>query len=111
MKESRMETAKGWLKSIISGDILLRMRVDRLFPYILYSFLLGWLSILMSYKMEQTMTTAVNNESELEALKIYKAHKTCEYISFDRITTIESMLEEKGSTVKAPKRPADVIKK
>ncbi len=111
MKESRMETAKGWLKSIISGDILLRMRVDRLFPYILYSFLLGWLSILMSYKMEQTMTKAEDNKVKLEALKIYKTHKTCEYVSLDRISTIEAMLEEKGSTVKAPEKPADVIKK
>ena len=44
-----------WIRSIISGDILLRMRVDRLFPYILYAFVLGWLSIWMSYRMEQTM--------------------------------------------------------
>ncbi len=111
MKESRMDSAKSWLKSIISGDILLRMRVDRLFPYILYAFLLGWLSIWMSYKMELTMTRAENNKKELEALKIYHAQKTCEYVGLDRISTIEAMLEEKGSTVKAPEKPADVIKR
>ena len=52
-------SAKSWAKSILSGDILLRMRLDRLFPYILYAFVLGWLSIWMSYKMEQTMSVAV----------------------------------------------------
>ncbi len=111
MEESRVNSAKSWLKSIISGDILLRLRVDKLFPFILYAFLLGWLSIWMSYKMEQTMTLAEKSRKELEALKIYHAQKTCEYVGFDRISTVENMLEEKGSEVKAPEKPADIIKK
>lgn len=102
-------SAKSWFRSIISGDILLRMRVDRLFPYILYAFVLGWLSIWMSYKMEQTMTIAERNRKELETMKIYHAQKTCEYVGLDRISTIERMLEEKGSEVKAPEKPADII--
>lgn len=99
-----------WIRSIISGDILLRMRVDRLFPYILYAFVLGWLSIWMSYRMEQTMIIVERNRKELESLKIYHAQKTCEYVGFDRISTIETMLEEKGSEIKAPEKPADIIR-
>lgn len=99
-----------WIRSIISGDILLRMRVDRLFPYILYAFVLGWLSIWMSYRMEQTMIIVERNRKELESLKIYHAQKTCEYAGFDRISTIETMLEEKGSEIKAPEKPADIIR-
>ena len=99
-----------WIRSIISGDILLRMRVDRLFPYILYAFVLGWLSIWMSYRMEQTMIIVERNRKELEYLKIYHAQKTCEYVGFDRISTIETMLEEKGSEIKAPEKPADIIR-
>ena len=99
-----------WIRSIISGDILLRMRVDRLFPYILYAFVLGWLSIWMSYRMEQTMIIVERNRKELESLKIYHAQKTCEYMGFDRISTIETMLEEKGSDIKAPEKPADIIR-
>ncbi len=110
-KDSKMDSAKSWLKSIISGDILLRLRVDKLFPYILYAFVLGWLSIWMSYKMEQTMTLAEKTRKELEAMKIYHAQKTCEYVGFDRISTVENMLEEKGSEVKAPEKPADIILK
>ena len=52
------------LKSIISGDILLVMGVHRLFPYILYAFILGWVSIWMSYKAEQTMTLVEANKEE-----------------------------------------------
>ncbi len=111
MKGSRIETAKNILKSIIRGDILLRMRVDRLFPYILYAFVLGWLSIWMSYRIEQTMTLAEEKRQELEALEIYHGQKTCEYVGFDRISTVEFLLQEKGSDLKAPTKPADVIKR
>lgn len=104
-------SARSWFRSIISGDILLRMRVDRLFPYILYAFVLGWLSIWMSYKMEQTMSLAERNRKELETMKIYHAQKTCEYVGLDRISTIERMLEEKGSEIKAPEKPADILRK
>ena len=37
------------------GELLTRMRVDKLLPYILYLFFLGCISIWMSYKSEQTM--------------------------------------------------------
>ena len=54
------------LKAIVNGDILLLLRADRLFPYIIWFCILGWLSIWMSYKAEQTMTQVERNRSELE---------------------------------------------
>jgi hypothetical protein len=102
---------KSIVKSIISGDILLLLRVDKLFPYILYAFALGWISIFMSYKMEQTLGVVEKNRTELETLKIHHAQKTCEYVGLDRISTVEEMLKNTGSNVKAPGKPADIIKK
>ena len=104
-------SVKSIVKSIISGDILLRLRVDKLFPYILYAFALGWISIFLSYKMEQTLTVVEKNKAELETLRIYHAQKTCEYVGLDRISTIEEMLRSAGSEVKAPEKPADIIKR
>lgn len=104
-------SVKSIVKSIISGDILLRLRVDKLFPYILYAFALGWISIFLSYKMEQTLTVVEKNKAELETLRIYHAQKTCEYVGLDRISTIEEMLRNAGSEVKAPEKPADIIKR
>ncbi|MBR5299623.1 MAG: hypothetical protein IKU36_05155 [Bacteroidales bacterium] len=106
-----VNSIKNIVKSIISGDILLLLRVDKLFPYILYAFALGWVSIFMSYKMEQTLTVVEKNKTELETLKIYHAHKTCEYVGLDRISTVEGMLTDIGSDVKAPEKPADTIKR
>lgn len=110
-KINMASSVKSIVKSIISGDILLRLRVDKLFPYILYAFALGWISIFLSYKMEQTLTVVEKNKAELETLRIYHAQKTCEYVGLDRISTIEEMLRSAGSEVKAPEKPADIIKR
>ncbi len=98
------------LKALINGDMLLLLRADRLLPYILYFFILGWFSIWISYKSEQTMTQVEKNKKELESLKIYHAQKTCEFVGLDRISTIEQLLIDNNSQVKAPEKPANIIK-
>ena len=97
------------IKAIGYGDILLRLRVDKLLPYILYAFVLAMISIFMSYKAEQTMLRMERNKSNLETLRIYHGQKTCDLVSLDRISTIETMLEELGSNLKPPQKPADKI--
>jgi uncharacterized membrane protein len=92
------------------GDLLTRLRVDRLLPYILYLFVLGCISIWMSYHAEQTMLKVQKNNEIIRTQKIYNAQKTYELVGLDRIATVERMLEEAGSQVKAPEKPADVLK-
>lgn len=101
---------KETILSIGRGDILIRMKVHRLFPYILYAFALGWVSIWLSYKTEQKMLEVEKNKETLETLKIHHAQKTCEIVRMDRISTIEKMLEKSGSELKTPERPADILK-
>lgn len=98
------------LKSIGRGDILLRMQVHKLFPYILYTFALGWLSIWLSYKVEKTMYRVETNKARIENLKIDNANKTCEIVSLTRISTVSAMLEQAGSDIAAPQKPADRIR-
>jgi len=99
------------LKSIGRGDILLRMRVDKLFPYILYTFFLAWLSIWLSYKAEKTMYRVEVNKEIIENLKIDNANKTCEIVSLTRISTVEKMLEDADSKITTPEKPAYMIRK
>jgi hypothetical protein len=101
---------KEFFLSLGRGDLLTRLRVDKLLPYILYLFLLGCISIWMSYHAEQTMLKVQKNNETIKTLKIYNAQKTYEIVSLDRIATVERMLEELGSEVKAPEKPADVLK-
>ena len=98
------------LKSISRGDMVLRMRFDRLFPYILHLFLLGCISIWMSYKIEKTILKMEKNKALIEDLQIDNAKKTFELVELSRISTVEKMLEEQGSPVKAPEKPADILK-
>lgn len=100
-----------FIRSLGRGDLLLRMRVDKLFPYILYTFALAWTSIWLSYKVEQTMLKVEDNKSRIEDLKIDHAKKTHELVGLNRISKVETMLMELGSDVKAPEKPADILKK
>ena len=99
------------LKSIGRGDFLIRMRVDKLFPYILYTVFIGIVSIWLSYKAEKTMYKVEVNKSRIESLKYANANKTCEIIGLSRISTVEKMLEESGSKLRIPQAPANTIKK
>ena len=101
---------KEFFISLGRGDLLTRLRVDRLLPYILYLFFLGCFSIWLSYQAEQTMLKVQKNNETIRTLKIYNAQKTYEIVGLDRIATVERMLEEAGSSVKAPEKPADVIR-
>jgi len=96
--------------SLGRGDLLLRMRVDKALPYILYAFILGCISIWMSYQTEQTMLKVQKNNETLRTLKIQNAQMTYELVGLDRISTVEEMLEGMGSKVKAPQKPADILK-
>lgn len=97
------------IRSILSGDILLLLRVDRLLPYILVLFALGWINIFLNYKIEQTMVEVERNKVLLENYKIYHAQKTYEFVRMGRISTVESMLEKGGSEVSTPTKPAETI--
>ena len=98
------------LKSIGRGDILIRMRVDKLFPYILYTFFLGIVSIWLSYKAENTMHMVEVKKERIESLKYENANKNCEIIGLSRISTVETMLKEAESDVTVPDKPAYIIK-
>lgn len=101
---------KETLISIGQGNFLLRLRVDKLFPYILVLFIIGCANIWLSYEVEQAALKVERNKKELETLKIYHAHLTGELVELDRISTVEAMLEQMGSDVRIPDKPADKIK-
>lgn len=110
-EQKKKERLSLWtvIKSILSGDIILLMRVDKLLPYILFLFVLGWVNIFLNYKIEQTMVKAEKNEVILEHLRNDHAHKTYEFVQSGRISTVKKTLEAMGSELTSPQRPAEVI--
>lgn len=107
------KTGKAIRETLISvgqGTFLLRLRVDKLFPYILVLFLIGCLNIWWSYEVEQTVLKVEKNKEKLETMKIYHSHITGEIVELNRLSTIEQMLKETGSEVQIPQKPADRIR-
>lgn len=103
-----------WLKNacraIFKGEFLLRINVSKYFIHIIYTFFLFWISIFLSLKIEKTMTRVEENRKVLEDMEIYHAQKTVELVKMGRISTIEQMLQDNGSEVAMPLKPAERIK-
>ena len=92
------------LRSILQGNFLQRIHADKVFPQIIYIFLLAWLAIFLNIQIEKTM-------AKVEETEIHHAQKTVEYVSLGRLSTVKELLEEKGSEVGIPDKPAARIDK
>jgi len=98
------------IKSLLSGKILLLLGVDRLLPYILFLFMLGWVNIFLNYRIEQTLAKVEKNNEILEQYRNDYAVKRYEFVNASTKSTIKHMLEERGSEVTVPQKPAVKIK-
>lgn len=95
--------------AILQGEFLIRLKFDRYFLHIIYLFFLAVVSIWIKLEIDQTMVRLEESKKELEDYKIYYSQKTCELVELDRLSTVEDMLEEKGSALTLPQKPADRI--
>lgn len=98
------------LIAILRGELLMRLRVERFFPHILYLFLLVWMLILIGIKSESTQLEVERNKVVLNDMRIYHAQKTVEMMSLNRMSKLEDLLKDKGSDVAFPEKPADKLK-
>ena len=64
----------------------------------------------MSFMTEQAMLKVQKNNETLKTLKIHNAQMTYELVGLDRLSTVENLLDGMGSKVKAPSKPADILK-
>ena len=92
-----------WLKNAalatLKGELLLRLHVSRYFIHIIYTFFLFW--------VEKTLTRVEDNRKVLADMEIYHAQKTVELAGLSRMSKIQAMLEESGSKLTMPEKPAD----
>lgn len=97
------------IKSLLSGKILLLLGIDRLLPYIIFLFILGWINIFLNYSIEQTMAKVEKNNEVLEQCRNDYATMKYELVRAGKKSTVKEMLEEKGSKVTVPEKPAVTI--
>ena len=100
-----------FIQMIGFGTTLMKLGFHKMLPFFGYLFFLSMISIFLSYMTDQAMLKAEKSREELENTRIYHAQKTCEFVSLDRISTVEEKLKEMNSIVAPPEKPASVIKK
>ena len=101
---------KNSLLAILRGELLLRLNVNKYFPQIAYTFLLFALTILFSLMVDSTLGKVEQNKLTLQELERINSQRTFELITLNRRSTVSTLLEEKGSDVTEPVRPAKIIK-
>ena len=106
-----LEIIKNSVWAILHGEFLLRLRIDKFFPHILWTFLLFWGMILSGMMVQKTLVKVEKNKSVLSEMEIYHAQKTVQIARLGRLSTVEQLLEDNGSDVTLPEKPADVIRK
>lgn len=100
----------GLFKAILYGHVITYLRVDRHLLLVIYLFALIWGSMWLGMSAEKTMVQVEENKKVLNDMKIDHAQKTVKLVSLNRISTIDRLLEEKGSDVTLPEKPAARIK-
>lgn len=104
-----------WLRNaglaILQGELLLRLKANRYFIHIIYTFFLIWVSIWLSLKIEKTLTVVEDNRRTLSDIEIYHTQKTVELEGYSRLNNVREMLKNAGSKLEMPTKPADRIKK
>lgn len=98
-------------KALRKGEFLLRVRADKLVLHIAYLFMLMWITIMLSLKVDQTLTKAGQNKAALEELRIHHAEKEAALVKLKSASAVESSLKAKGSSLTLPEHPATKIEK
>ena len=94
--------------SFFRGERLIRI-MSKQMTFILTIFITVICLIIWNMKVEEEMVKSENLLEEVEDLKIQYTHKNIELISLNKRTTIEEMRERRGSTLKAPVKPAQIV--
>ena len=110
-KVSFWKKLRGGLKSLRNGELLLRIGADKFYLHIMYLFLLMWLSIMLSLKVDKTLSRVGEGKAAIEELRIYHAQKEAELVKLHSASAAETRLKELGVNLTLPQEPATVIKK
>ena len=91
--------------SILQGKFLLRLKVDKYVPQIIYVFILMGVAIWASLKTDDCMNRVERNKKEIKDLEIVYTMKQYELECLNDRRIISRTLEELGSEVKESDKP------
>jgi len=116
-KKWRWADVGAWIKKAFSAILRGKfidddgLKFNKYFIHIIYTFALFWASIWLSLEIEKTLTKVEDNQKILNDLEIYYAQKNVQLVGLNRMTTVEKLLQEKGSEVTLPtQQPINIEK-
>lgn len=96
-------------RALSRGEFLLSIGAHKYYMHILYLFVLAWISIWMSLKVDKTLTQVEENKVDLRDLEIYHAEKEAELVRLHSASATVKRLKQLGSDVTLPEKPATKI--
>ena len=99
------------LRALRKGEFLLRIRADKYYMHIMYLFLLMWLTIMLSLRVDKTLAKVGENKVKIEELRIRKSEKDAEVVKLESASATEARLKRMGSKAAMPTEPAILIKR
>lgn len=102
---------KNSFQAILKGEFLLRLNIGRYFIHIAYTFLLFGLVIWFSLMIETTMSKVEKSKAVLKELEIVHSQKVFEVVNVSRRSSVEQRLDQLGSPLGEPDKPATNVKR
>ena len=94
---------KNFWRALGKGELLLSIGAHKYYMHILYLFVLAWISILLSLKVDGTLTRVEENKAALKDLEML--------VRLHSASTTAKRLKQLGSDVTLPGQPAIKIDK
>jgi len=103
---SVMSKIGNFIADLFDGELIIRLKFDKILPYILVIFFMGVSLIFIKLEIDKTLVKCNRARAELENVRIEYAKKSCQLIGLEKLSTIESMLETQGLNIGIPEKPA-----
>ena len=95
--------------AILKGQFLLRLKVDKYFLQVAWTFFLFAMFILFGLGVDVTLSKVEDNKKQLQELEILHTQKRYELITLGRRSTVTRLLKDCGSEVTEPVKPATIL--
>ena len=96
--------------AIAKGQFILRLKIDKYFLQIAWTFFLFTMMILFGLGVDVTLSRVETNKRQLQELEILHTQKRYELITLNRRSTVDNLLKENGSKVTEPEKPAATLR-
>lgn len=96
--------------SIASGEFLLTLGLDRYIIHVIYTFVLFMATIWIGIQVEKTFIKVEANKAEINELKVESNKLDFQLEQLNNANYLEQLLEEKGSALRYPEKPATRIR-